>query len=283
MMGQFRLISNYMKMDLFRHGLNSLSQKTFGLSFEEWYQNGYCQDQYIPYSFEKNGEIIANASANIMNFTLYGKPISWIQIGTVETAKPYQNQGLASALIHTIMEDYKEVDGIYLFANDKARPFYEKLGFRVGQEYQYYKDITVSGKRTFRPVEEAERPRYLEYVMRSAGQSPLAMHNFGLTAFWTASLEEVWYSSELDCYVAAEIKEDVIYIKDVIALKQIMPEEIAAHFGASNCRVVTGYTPMQRDGWQVQKYKEEDTTFMYMGNVDFVEKEMMMFPVFSHA
>ena len=32
-----------------RRSFNELAQKTFGLSFEQWYQNGYWGDSYIPH------------------------------------------------------------------------------------------------------------------------------------------------------------------------------------------------------------------------------------------
>ncbi len=44
-------IKDYAANDLLRKSLNELAVKTFGLDFEDWYQNGYWGDNYIPYSF----------------------------------------------------------------------------------------------------------------------------------------------------------------------------------------------------------------------------------------
>ena len=42
-----------------RGSFNSLAEKTFGLNFENWYQNGYWKDNYIPYAAILEGQVIA--------------------------------------------------------------------------------------------------------------------------------------------------------------------------------------------------------------------------------
>ncbi|MCQ6267704.1 hypothetical protein M1K46_18905 [Fictibacillus sp. WQ 8-8] len=44
-----KLISNYKDHDRLRCSFNNLAQKTFGISFEQWYQAGYWTDKYIIY------------------------------------------------------------------------------------------------------------------------------------------------------------------------------------------------------------------------------------------
>ena len=57
-------IKDYMKNEILRHGLNELTRNTFGFDFEGWVTGGYFEGDYIPYSYEENGKVIANASAN---------------------------------------------------------------------------------------------------------------------------------------------------------------------------------------------------------------------------
>ena len=42
------LIKNYQNNSALRQSFNELAQKTFGLSFESWYQNGFWRNNYIP-------------------------------------------------------------------------------------------------------------------------------------------------------------------------------------------------------------------------------------------
>lgn len=143
------LISNYMRDDAKRHMLNALTQKTFGFDFEGWVTNGYFEGDYIPYSFVKDGEIIANVSANRMQFLQNGVRKNYIQIGTVMTDERFRKQGLAAQLMNHVISEYEGAcDGIYLFGNLAATGFYEKLGFQTVNEYRYFvKDEYLTGEK----------------------------------------------------------------------------------------------------------------------------------------
>ena len=43
-----------------RSSFNRLAEKTFDLNFENWYQNGYWKENYIPYAAVREGQVIAN-------------------------------------------------------------------------------------------------------------------------------------------------------------------------------------------------------------------------------
>ena len=62
----YKLIRQCRDNESLRQSFNRLAERTFGLSFETWYQMGYWSDCYIPYSFVYDGEIIANVSVNRM-------------------------------------------------------------------------------------------------------------------------------------------------------------------------------------------------------------------------
>ncbi len=115
-----------------------LAQQVFGLSFEEWYQNGYWTDRYIPYAAVDSGRVAANASVNVMDFVRQGEPCRLVQIGTVMTDPAYRGRGLAGALLRRILSDWADAcDGIYLFANSTVLDFYPRFGFARVQEFQH--------------------------------------------------------------------------------------------------------------------------------------------------
>ena len=125
-------VKDYKKDDGLRQSFDALAKKTFGISFEDWYQNGCWDDNYITYSFHDAGKIVANASANRMTIKMKGvqETVSAIQIGTVMTDPAYRRKGLAYALIQKIFEDFDaEVSLYYLAADIEAMPLYEKCGF----------------------------------------------------------------------------------------------------------------------------------------------------------
>ena len=95
------IIKNYRNNEELRQSFNELARKTFGIDFEDWYQNGFWSDRYNPYSVVENGRVIANVSVNHMNFIRRGERQFFIQLGTVMTEESYRNRGL----IRQIMEE----------------------------------------------------------------------------------------------------------------------------------------------------------------------------------
>ena len=58
------IIKDYRDHMGLRHSFNELAGRTFGLDFENWYQNGFWGDAYNPYSVVENGRVVANVSVN---------------------------------------------------------------------------------------------------------------------------------------------------------------------------------------------------------------------------
>ncbi|MBQ7838966.1 MAG: GNAT family N-acetyltransferase [Lachnospiraceae bacterium] len=141
MENKFTICKNIRDNKHLRDSFNALAGETFGLNFEDWYQNGYWKDNYIPYSVLRDGEVVANVSVNPMEFIFDGKKINVIQLGTVMTKGTYRKQGLSRRLMEEITKDYADVDGIFLFANDGVLEFYPKFGFAASEETQYVREV----------------------------------------------------------------------------------------------------------------------------------------------
>lgn len=91
---KYRLIKAYRDNERYRKSFDELSKTTFDLSFEDWYQNGFWKEDYIPYSIVDGSKVVANVSVSKMKFNYNGKIKHYIQLGTVMTDKAYRNQGL---------------------------------------------------------------------------------------------------------------------------------------------------------------------------------------------
>ncbi len=124
----YQLVKQVRENSPLRKSFIDLAVKTFDLSFEEWYQQGYWTDAYIPYAFVERNKVIANASANIIDLRWQGEPRRYIQIGTVMTEPDHRNKGLAGQLIHHILQDWQqEADAFFLFANPTTVDFTPNL------------------------------------------------------------------------------------------------------------------------------------------------------------
>ncbi|MDE7250589.1 MAG: GNAT family N-acetyltransferase, partial [Lachnospiraceae bacterium] len=141
------IVKNVRNSETLRKSFNKLAKETFDLDFEDWYQNGFWRDKYIPYSMVIDGEVAANVSVNRTDMLWNGRRKHLIQLGTVMTKETYRNRGLIRRLMEEIAKDFAtEADGIYLFANDSVLDFYPKFGFRKAVEWQYSKKISAWGE-----------------------------------------------------------------------------------------------------------------------------------------
>lgn len=97
------------------------------------------------------------------------------------TEEGHRCQGLARKLMEQVLEIYSPIsDGIYLFADLSALGFYEKIGFRKVNQYQYYLKKGTSlgkGSTAFRPLQPQEKPEYLAALRNSAPYAALDQVN----------------------------------------------------------------------------------------------------------
>lgn len=286
------IFTNSMKEDnALRRSYNRLAEKTFGLSFEEFYQNGYWTDKYIPYSLIDDGKVIANASVNILKSLYNGQEKRCIQIGTVMTDSDYRNQGLSRYLIERILSEWKETcDTMYLFANDSVLDFYPKFGFVKAVEYQCSSPITPT-KGCVRKLDmshASDREFLKRYYSKSNPYSALAIKdNYELLMFYCTSLMKdcVYFLEDFDAVIIASNKNEILTCYDIFSDGNHAMIEMVSRVAESQIRtVVFGFTPAEHAAFHSRILEDEDTTlFVLKGKDNWFVNHQMMFPVLSHA
>lgn len=302
-MNQMRLVKDYMNNDTLRHALNELTEATFGFNFESWVANGYFEGDYIPYSFEEDGEIISNVSVNRMHFMQNGEMRYYIQLGTVMTAADRRNQGLARKLMEYVLETYEgKCDGIYLFGNLNALDFYRKLGFeeRIQNRYRLKDDVRLDIQRRNamevhrdefikqNPADEKAKRAYCEAVRKSVPNSAFEQENkYGLQMFYTSNLDNVYYSKNLDCFVVMEQDGDTLELQSIISPKYISLEKIIGEINVDYKELLIGFTPRKNEAdlFESTAYDGGDDYRLFCrgSSLESIEKEKLYFPTFSHA
>ena len=309
----YTFIKNYRDNDALRASFNRLAQATFGLTFEDWYQNGHWREHYIPYSMVKDGEVVANVSVNHMEMLVDGEQKLFLQLGTVMTAKDHRNQGLIRKIMEEIEKDYAgKVDGMHLFANDSVLDFYPKFGFRKAREYQYSKVLNKTngsaenrasekelimqkadgecGIPTMQPVVMNTKDAWdtLENAIRkNTFHSRLDMVNYSeLYMFYVTQFmqENVYYDKSMDAYAIAEIEEGELLLHAVFTSRKIDLDDVIKAFGNDIDKVILGFAPTDTTGYDCAELQEDDTTLFVKGEgtVGFDERKFM-FPTLSHA
>lgn len=287
----YKIVKDYRNDKTFRDSFNHLAQKTFGLDFEDWYQNGFWREHYIPYSIVKDQEVVANVSVNITKMRWNGGEKFFLQLGTVMTEETYRNQGLIRKLMEEIEADYaNKAEGIYLFANDGVLDVYPKFGYKKAEEYQYSKQVSIETAATMLqvPMENKQQWNQLEEAIHSnqCFNGFDIVENSGLYMFYVSKFmqENVYYDKTLDTYVIAEVEGEELLIHGFFSKNQVSLEDVIQSFGSNIKKVILGFAPKDVTGYTRTQVQEEDTTLFVKGAgfADF-EKNYLMFPTLVHA
>lgn len=276
--------------DKARAGFFALADDVFGLNFEEWYRNGYWGDSYTPYSLLDNGLVVANASINTIRVRFHNVSKLYIQIGTVMTARPYRNRGLARMLIEEIIGDWKErCDSIYLYANNTVLDFYPKFGFVSEKEYQYGKGIVPrqAGVRKLNMESSTDIALLEDYYGKSNPFSELPMiGNFGLVMFYCSSFlrDCVYYLEEFDAVVIAAFDGSVMTCFDIYCGEGKDFDTVLAKTARQDTDTVTfGFTPKYKTGCAASPADGDDALFVLSGTENIFACKEIMLPLLSHA
>lgn len=292
--GNEYLFTNSIKdNETIRKSFDELSQKTFGLSFEDWYKDGYWKDAYIPYVLLHNNQVVSNVSVNIMKLDYLGTQKNYIQLGTIMTDIHYRNQGLSKYLMNKILKEFSEKnDEVYLFANDSVLNFYPKFGFQKAEEHQHSCIVNFESTKKAQKLDMSNF-RHINLLRKTAANgNPYSkfqmMENDSLLMFYCSKFmrDNVYYNNDYNAIIIADITDDVILCYDVfcennyIALQNILSSIIAKN----GTQIKFGFTPVETNDYDLSLLKEEDTTlFMLNKKENLFAANDLMFPLLSHA
>lgn len=284
---------NYKDDSGLRNSFNSLTEKTYGFNFEQWYENGYWGDKYIQYSVLDGKRVVANVSVNIIDFLILGEKKRYVQIGTVMTAEEYRGQGLSRVLMDRVLKEWEDkCDLIYLFANDTVLDFYPKFGFEMCNEYEYSINKINKDKsekiRKLNMNDEKDRDLVYNMACNAIPLSKVSMRNNpSLIMFYCTYFmrDSIYYIEDYEAVVICDFNEEVLYVQDVLTTKEVNLDKIInAMMDEKTKKVVLGFTPKDNSGYEKTLVNEEDTTlFIKMGKDNPFKTGELMFPVLSHA
>lgn len=290
---KYTFIKDYKDNEAYRKSYNSLTQKTYGFDFEDWYKAGYWGSTYKQYSLMDGGNIVSNVSISIIDYLVLNERKRYVQLGAVMTDTNYRKQGLSKFLIEKVIEEWKDkCDMIYLFANNSVLDFYPKFGFTAAEEYRHFKEITynneVSAAEKLDMSQESSRKLLVEKIKNSIPAAKLAMlKNVGLIMFYSTSFmsDNVYYLRKQDLIVVAEFNGDTLYIQDIISDSDVeLDTVISCLANKAIKRVNFGFTPTASEDYCEELLVEEDSTlFIRKGGESLFQDNKLKFPALSHA
>lgn len=285
----YQLVKQVRDNDILRQSFFDLTVETFGLSFEQWYEDGFWSDNYIPYCLVSDQKVIANVSVNLMKIIFAGEKRSYIQIGTVMTAKDFRHQGLSQRLIETVLKDYQDVAAIYLFANDTVLDFYPKFGFQFAHEFQTSVPVEpVTSDFHKLSMDKVENRQLLKRLYQSSNPfSKLSVtDNYELLMFYCGNFMKdcIYYSANRDLIVVAIQNETNLECLDIFGETEITLSEVLNEVASLTTDTAhLGFTPPKTATMSLKEINSDEQLFVYSNKENIFVNNQLMFPLLSHA
>ena len=283
--------TGYRNDEKYRTSLAELAKAEFSIDLETWYQNGFWQGDYIPYSIIEDGKVVSNVSVNVCNFKCRQKIRHLAQLGTIVTHPDHRNKGFASQLMNKVIGDCeKSYEGIYLYCEEKNVAFYEKFGFKRTYEYQCRKTVNITNDATVeqKHINSKETmSRMVDIIQRRAQYGERTMvGNAGLFMFYLAGpfSDFVYYVPSSEAYVVAGVEGDTLTVYAVFSNEKISLGDTITSFGSGIRQVIMGFMPENNTGFELKKIEDDETILMTRGAFfENAANERFMFPEISHA
>lgn len=228
-----------------------LAKEVFGIRFDLWEKTGGWTRAYIPYCFHEDGQVLANASVNLMKLTVEGKIYDAVQIGTVMTRKEYRGQGLSEKLLRKILSDFEgKTELIYLFADEDAVSLYQRVGFESRNTVRHFlhaEDYSEEGNQLL-PVE-----KNIEELMALKNASvPLTDRLWNkedrhiLPFYYVHGFQDMIVEPIKDVTILAETEGDTFHLYDVLSPHRVsLTEVLQSVVPPSALRIELHFTPQE--------------------------------------
>jgi GNAT superfamily N-acetyltransferase len=207
-----------------------------GLDFSEWESAGYWDNAYTPFSFFNGDTVVASVCIYLLDAVIDAEATRVAQISGVGTLPEWRGRGLNRQLTNVGL-DWAEGkhNGVFLFADTDAIPFYRKCGFRPIDEYVELTEVTpvpqCSGAVKLDPGRKHDLDKIYDYAKRRAPVSErFSVLNGKLIMFHVLHrLRALAYEiPDLECLVFYERAKGCLSIFDIVGervprLKELYP------------------------------------------------------------
>jgi GNAT superfamily N-acetyltransferase len=211
-----------------RESLIALFDTVFGLSPEflrRYYNNGYWDPSYNPFSFFDGEKAIANISVFEMPLVINGQFVKAAGIQSVMTHPEYRGKGLIRDLFAEIFKRYEPIYPVF-FLFTQIPKMYQRFGFQVvSQSHFIFKDIEKSGEKVPLVELDLQIKRDAHLVNRLFDERKPVSKVFGFlnhqnTFFFhllnPSTKVKVAYLPTLDVAIAYSQSDTVLHLYDVI-------------------------------------------------------------------
>ena len=209
------------------------------------------------------------------------------------THPDYRNRGLSASLINIILEEYQnEYDFIYLFANKEVLDFYPKFGFKQISESIFSMEVSMYKSKVcdIQKLDISKLNDFNTIVRLTSRRTPISKRlgiksDQGLLLFYCFCVfqNSLYYFEEEDVIVIYVIKEDNLYIHDVISNNEICLSDIVKKISTEGLKKIFFHFTPDLDSTDIlcEQLQHEDTLFIK--STSLVVTKNFIFPITSHG
>lgn len=201
--------------------------EVFQLDFTRWIERGLWSDEYVPFSAFDGDKCVATICVYPSEMTVEGERKRWAQLLTVGTLPEYRLLGIQRELWKRAQEWISGfTDTVFLFTDETAAGFYEKLGFK--RQREFFEVIKLP------PVSETERLKYRKLEVDNRADfailkrlahdtapvsEKLGFKNPNLLLFMFLYVFRDWtyYLEDMDTVIAVREEDDCLIVCDIAA------------------------------------------------------------------
>jgi len=196
-----------------------------GLDFAAWDDAGFWDEAFTPFSFFDGGELVANVCVYLLDAIIEGRATKLGQISSVGTSPELRRRGLNRRLTDIALDWAKHrQEGIFLFSDAEATPFYERCGFEPLDEFIEETPASATnlrpGVRKLDPGKAEDLAKIHGYANRRAPISDrFSIWNPQLTMFHVQYFlgNLIHEIPDLNCLVAFRRSEGRLGVFDIVA------------------------------------------------------------------
>jgi len=250
-----------------------------GLDFSEWNERGFWDPAFTPFSYFNGDRVVSSVCLYPQKAIIYGRETTLLQVSSVGTHLAFRKQGLNRELTEAGLGWAEgKHEGVFLFSDDEAIPYYEKQGLQSIEEFMHVIRPEPTPRRAgavqLFPDDETDLRRIQSLVEdRAAVSREFFMFNPRLVMFHVLYFvrDAVFEIPDLDCLVFCRRKNGILSIYDIIGTRIPLFEElypyladqsdkaVEFHFSTDlldvapvEKKAIIGNHPMVRPGFPVQ-------------------------------
>ena len=217
-----------------------------GLDFSAWDEGGFWDHAYTPFSFFDGDKVISSVCIYLLDVVINGEKTRLAQISGVGTLPGWRRRGLNRELTELGLAWARHKhDGIFLFADADAVPYYGRCGFSLIDEFiettQIMPVANCGGSIKLDPGLAQNLETIHEYAKRRTSVSDrFGVVNDKLLMFHVLYRlrDHIYQILDLDCLVSYQRTGDKLSIFDIVAENMPRFEKLYPYLAGADDRVV---------------------------------------------